>query len=205
MVQGFFITFEGGEGVGKTTQARRLAERLKEGGRGVVLTREPGGTREGEEVRRLLLDLERDWDPLAELLLVTAARVQHVNRLIRPALAEGKTVICDRYVDSTWAYQGAGKGVAAAHLACCESMLGLLPHLTLLLDADPAALIGRKEAAGDRFEREDEAFFARVRTGFLERARRFPERIVIVPALGSEEEVAQAVARAVEERLGIAL
>lgn len=205
MAAGLFITFEGGERVGKTTQARRLAALLEAKGHGVVLTREPGGTPEGEEVRRLLLDLRLDWEAPAELLLVTAARLQHLGRLIRPALASGRIAICDRYIDSTWAYQGAGKGVPAEHLAFCESLLGPPPDLTLLLDAPPAVLAGRKPPGGDRFEREDEAFFARVRQGFLERAARFPERIVVIPAGGEEAEVGEAVARAVRERLGIGL
>lgn len=203
MARGVFITFEGGEGAGKTTQAAHLAASLRAAGHEVVLTREPGGTAEAEAVRRLLLDPQFAWTALGELLLVSAARAEHGARLIRPALDAGKIVICDRFTDSTWAYQGAGRGLDETALACCEAMIGLSPDLTLLLDADPARLAARKSGPVDRFERESAAFFARVREGFLARARRFPERIVVIDAEAAEAEVAAAVARAVRARLGI--
>jgi dTMP kinase len=203
LARGVFITFEGGEGAGKTTQAAHLAASLRAAGHEVVLTREPGGTAEAEAIRRLLLDPQLAWTALGELLLVSAARAEHVARLIRPSLDAGKIVICDRFTDSTWAYQGAGRGLDETALACCEGMIGLSPDLTLLLDADPARLAARKGGPADRFERESAAFFARVREGFLARARRFPERIVVIDAEAAEAEVAAAVARAVRARLGI--
>lgn len=169
-----FITFEGIEGSGKSSLLEALAQRLRESGSKVLVTKEPGGTPAGEAIRGLLLGSDFDMTPLTEALLMNASRSQLVASSIRPALADGSVVLCDRYFDSTIAYQGYGRGldVPMLRLLCLAATAGLEPHLTLLLDLDydasRARLAGR---AADRFEREDEAFFARVRHGYLEMAK----------------------------------
>jgi len=197
--RGRFITFEGGEGCGKSTQARRLREALEAVGVEVVLTREPGGTPLAEEVRRLIKD-PFDDPPCdrSELLLFLAARAQLVRNVIRPALAAGKWVVSDRFGDSTVAYQGYGRGlpldfIASADAFACE---GLKPDLTLLLDVAPetaaARLRGREAAthtAADRIERAGDAFHARLRAGFAELAKAEPGRILAIDANGAPDEV----------------
>lgn len=199
MKRGLFITLEGGEGCGKTTQVKRLRETLEHAGIEVLLTREPGGTVLSEEIRRLIKD--QDEDPpcdRCELLLFLAARAQLVRNVIRPALEAGKWVVSDRFSDSTKAYQGYGRGlpldvVEAINSFACE---GLKPDLTILLDAEPETALARmqrRESAtqttADRIERAGDAFHARLRKGFAEMAAAEPERIKVVDANGDVDEV----------------
>jgi dTMP kinase len=200
---GRFITFEGIEGVGKSTQLTALAKRLESAGRELVVTREPGGTALAERIRALVLGASGEPMPAeAELLLMSAARAVHVANLVRPALSRGACVLCDRFVDATYAYQGAGRGVPAATIAALSAVAtqNLAPELTLLLDAPvPAALARARGRAGvpDRIEAEQEAFFERVRSGYLARAAAEPGRIRVIDATRSEGEVAAAVWAAV--------
>ena len=185
---GRFITLEGGEGSGKSTQARLLADRLRGAGQTVVLTREPGGTPGAESVRALLVNGDTDrWSPWAEACLVNAARADHVERVIRPALARGHWVICDRFVDSTRAYQGAGKGLDDADLcALHEKVTGdLWPDLTLILLLGPAQGLARAVARGmteARFEGHDAGFHARVSAFFAGLSARHPLRCQAIAA-----------------------
>lgn len=175
-----FITLEGGEGVGKTTNLDFMERWLAERGLPFIRTREPGGTPVGESMRKLLLGFER-LSAEAELLLVFAARAQHLEQVIRPALAAGTWVICDRFTDASFAYQSGGRGLDPATIAFLENWLqgGLQPDLTLLLDApvEIGMARARSRSRADRFESEDQAFFERVRVAYLERAERFPGRI----------------------------
>jgi dTMP kinase len=202
---GLFITFEGGEGSGKSTQIARLAERLRAGGRDPVVTREPGGTPLGEGIRALLLDPARPPDALTEALLMVAARAELVARVIRPALARGQVVLCDRYADSTLVYQGAGRGLDRALLRSLNEAAtgGLTPDLTLLLDLDPAIGLSRRSAAGEpnRLDREPEAFHARVRAAYLELSREEPARWVALDATLPSETLVLRIAETVEARL----
>ena len=199
MSRGKFITFEGGEGCGKSTQIKRLKEALEKEGVEVLLTREPGGTWLSEEIRHLIKDQETDAPcDRSELLLFLAARAQLVKNVIRPALETGKWVLSDRFSDSTLAYQGYGRGLPLDDLRqmndfACE---GLKPDLTLLLDVDSEVARARmrsREAAtnttADRMERAGEEFHARLRTGFAELAKAEPERIVTIDANGTPDEV----------------
>lgn len=210
MISGKFITIEGGEGVGKSTQITALRDALAASGYEVVVTREPGGTPRAERIRELLLENTAEAMPAAcELLLMFAARATHLENVIRPALARGAWVVCDRFIDATYAYQGGGRGFDVGFISVLESaVLGTLrPDLTVLLDA-PVEIArerarARNEARGDadRFEREQQAFFERVRATYLERARQEPDRICIVDATRSREDVAEAIATAVRTRL----
>ncbi|MCC7121578.1 MAG: dTMP kinase [Gammaproteobacteria bacterium] len=186
-MSGRFITFEGIEGVGKTTQVPIVAAALRARGIDVVATREPGGTRLGEGIRTLLLD--RSLPPMAdmtELLLVFAARAEHVETVIRPALAAGRWVVCDRFTDASYAYQGGGRGLADESIATLEHLVqgGLAPDLTLLFDAPVDIALGRAQSrgAGDRFEAERAEFFTRVRDAYLARAAAAPQRFIVVDA-----------------------
>jgi dTMP kinase len=185
---GRFITLEGGEGVGKSTNLEFIRGHLEAAGKPVVVTREPGGTALGEQIRAMLLGHRQDgMSADGELLLMFAARAEHLARVIRPALAEGKWVLCDRFTDATYAYQGAGRGIASERIAVLESWVqgALRPDLTLLLDAPVAigmARAGKREVKADRFEREELAFFERVRQSYLDQAKRFPERYRIIDA-----------------------
>lgn len=195
MTGGRFITLEGIEGAGKTTQLAALRVHLEAAGRSVCVTREPGGTALGERLRDLVLDPALAITPQAELCLMFAARAEHVARVVRPALAAGTWVLCDRYVDASYAYQGAGRGLGAAVVAALETALALpVPDRTLLLDLSPAQ--GRARTAGrtlaDRFEREADAFFARARDAYLERARAQPGRFRVVDASRPQADVAAA-------------
>ena len=193
-----FITFEGGEGSGKSTQIRRLAARLAEQGRDVLITREPGGTPEAEAVRALLVsgDVAR-WTAKSEALLNYAAREQHLEQVIRPALAAGRTVLCDRFMDSTRAYQGHAGGCDMALIDALEkAVVGpTRPSLTLIFDLDPAAGLARAKGRGDavaedRYERKGLAFHTKLREGFLDILRRNPARCRLVDAAQPEEAVA---------------
>jgi dTMP kinase len=184
--RGRFVTLEGIDGAGKSTHAAWLAERLGAGGRTVVATREPGGTALGEKLRALLLHEPMSHD--TEALLIFAARREHVERVIRPALARGDWVLCDRFTDATYAYQGGGHGVAAERIAELERWIhgDCAPDLTLLFDVPPEVSrerLARNERAGrvlDKFERERATFFARVRDAYLARARAEPMRFRII-------------------------
>lgn len=205
---GRFITLEGGEGVGKSTNRARVVAWLESRGLEVIQTREPGGTPRAEAIRGLLLDPD-EQEPLdddAELLLVFAARAQHLARVIRPALARGAWVVCDRFTDATFAYQGAGRGIDDARIAKLEAFVqqGLAPDLTLLLDMPMTAAQRRLEQRGerrDRFEQERGEFFESVRQAYLTRAAQAPERIAIIDAARSREAVGEQIEHVLEERV----
>lgn len=199
MQHGRFITFEGGEGAGKSTQIARLRARLEERGVAVLTTREPGGTPLGERIRQLLVTGEPGgMAPPTELLLMAAARAEHLERVIRPALARGSWVLCDRFADSTTAYQGYGRQLPLGAVAELNHWVlqGFRPHRTLLLDLDPVLGIARshgRDHAETRFEREAAAFHQRVREGFLAIARAEPGRVRVVDAAAPLEAVAAAI------------
>ena len=207
MRAGRFITLEGGEGAGKSTQAARLAERLGARGLEVVRTREPGGSPGAEEIRALLVSGAGDrWSATAETLLLYAARSDHLERLIRPALQRGAWVICDRFADSTRAYQGAAGGAAPELVGSLEQQVvgADAPHLTLVLDLSPEAGMARVASRGEaqtRFEAKGLEFHSRLRRGFLDIAAAEPERCVVVDAAEDPNAVSEAVWRAVEARL----
>jgi len=200
MKRGFFVTLEGTEGAGKTTLARRLAEWFREQGAEVVLTREPGGTPLGGEIRKLLLN--REMGPRAEFLLYLADRAEHVERVIRPALLAGKVVISDRFADSSYAYQGHGRGLPLGWMrAATEGATGgLVPDLTVVLDLDPEIGLARVEGARDRIESEDLEFHRRVRQGFLDLAQAEPERFVVIDASRDLDKVWRSLVKAVAKR-----
>lgn len=211
--RGRFITFEGGEGAGKSTQIRRLAASLEAAGFEVCLTREPGGSPGAEQIRELLVTGETGrWDAVTELLLLYAARRDHVQRLIEPALARGCWVLCDRFADSTMAYQGYGHGLELGKIRELHRIvLGeMKPDLTLVLDLPPEAGLARTRADGDaarrggedRFERMELAFHERMRDGFHAIAAAEPERVALVDAAQDPEAVRKAVADIVRDRLG---
>jgi dTMP kinase len=207
--RGRFITIEGGEGTGKSTQARRLAERLTAQGRRVVVTREPGGSAGAETLRSLLVQGEAGrWSPQSETLLMYAARVDHLERLIRPALAEGAWVVSDRFHDSTRAYQGAGGGASASLIDCLErELLGPdRPDLTLVLDLPVETGLARAAArsAFDRFEAKGEGFHQRLRQAFLDIAAADPQRCTVIDASAGADAVAGAIWAVVEARLSVA-
>lgn len=187
-MQGSFITLEGGEGVGKSTNLEFVRAHLVAAGKPARMTREPGGTALGERIRGLLLDRgETGMAADTELLLMFAARAQHLAQVIRPTLEKGEWVVCDRFTDATYAYQGGGRGVAAARIRLLEQWVQdtLRPDLTLLLDAPVDVGRGRMGARGgeaDRFEREKRAFFERVRTCYLQLARAEPARYRVIDA-----------------------
>ncbi|MCD9031075.1 dTMP kinase [Luteimonas sp. Y-2-2-4F] len=198
-----FVSLEGGEGAGKTTVLRALRAALAAGGDEVVCTREPGGTPLAERIRELLLDPgQAPAAPETELLLVFAGRAQHVREVIAPALARGAWVLCDRFTDSSYAYQGAGRGLDPALIHGLErDFVGLRPGLTLLLDVDVArgrARASGREGAPDRIERERDEFFERVRAAYLARARTEPARVRIVDAAPAAEAVAAAAVAALD-------
>jgi dTMP kinase len=204
---GRFITLEGGEGAGKSTQARRLAAHLSARGIPVLVTREPGGSAGAEKIRGLLLD-GQGFDAVAEAMLMFAARREHVTATIRPALAAGMWVISDRFADSTRAYQCHGQGVPGeVYRRLADLALeGLAPDLTLILDIPPEAGMARAASRGvaaDRYERLDQGFHARVRAGFLAIAAAEPGRCAVVDATGDAEAVFATLAKVVEERLGV--
>jgi len=196
---GKFITLEGGEGAGKSTQLRLLGEALGQHGCDLVETREPGGTPGAEDIRALIVTGAADrWDGLTEMLLVNAARADHVTRLIQPALARGAWVICDRFVDSTFAYQGAGKGMARSLLIDQHRLAtgNLWPDLTIVLDLPPeigSARAAERRGEADRFERHDAAFHDRVAAAFRDIARADPERVRLVDARPDPVTVAAAI------------
>ncbi len=204
MLPGRFITLEGGEGAGKTTQVRLLADSLTQRGLPVLCTREPGGSPGAEQLRALLLGSTIDWAAPAEALLHFAARAEHVEKTIRPALAAGTWVVCDRFANSTMAYQGYGQGADRGLIAELTRLIGLEPHLTLVLDVSPGVAVSRlvqRGADADRYEELDALFHARVNQGFRDIAAAAPERCVLIPADGTAERVHAAIMRAVRARL----
>jgi dTMP kinase len=214
---GFFLTFEGVDGCGKTTQLERLVARLEASGYDVVRAQEPGGTRLGREIRRLLLDARNtDLEPIPELLLYFASRAQNIAEVILPALRAGKLVVSDRFTDATVAYQGYGRGLGVDAVRKIDEVAcqGLEPDLTLWLDLDPAVAVSRaldrQEGTGgqdeSRMEREARDFHARVSQGYRELSQANPQRIRRVDAGGTIEAVEEAVVESalasIEERLG---
>ena len=192
--RGKFITFEGGDGSGKSTQIQLAIRWLSESGADVLLTREPGGTKVGEKIRELLLDpANAEMTDMTEMLLYAAARAQIAREVIEPALAEGRLVVCDRWADSSMVYQGAARGLGGAVRVVNEYAAGGLfsPDITILLDLDPAEALGRAagEGGGDRIEALGTAYQEKVRAAYLELARECPERIRVVDAAGTVEDV----------------
>jgi dTMP kinase len=211
-MKGVFITFEGIEGSGKSTQIKLLRGHLTSIGRAVTLTREPGGTPIGDQIRRILLDpANKALDPAAELLLYGASRSQHLAEVIRPALAAGRVVLCDRFSDATFAYQGYGRGLSIDMISEIDRIVTgrMKPDLTLLLDIDVGAGLGRARGRNtsrglhgeSRFENEEMAFHRRVREGYLRLAGEEPGRIRVVEAGGSPEEVHGEIRQIVDEML----
>jgi dTMP kinase len=219
--RGRFITFEGLDGCGKSTQLEKLAAALRAEKLPVVVTREPGGTATGEKVRQLLLDTGTSaLAPLAELALMFASRAQHIKEVIQPALAEGRIVLCDRFTDSTEAYQGGGRRLGSEPVLALHRILcgDLQPDLTILMDSDAAKSVERarrrnkKRTAADkgsdkdenRFEQENRAFFGRVRNAYLAIANREPQRVVLVDARGSVEATHAKIRELVRRKLKLA-
>lgn len=220
--RGRFITFEGLDGCGKSTQLEKLAKVLRAQHLSVVVTREPGGTPTGDKIRELLLDSgTSSLAPLAELALMFASRAQHVKEIIQPALAEGRIVLCDRFTDSSEAYQGGGRKlgtepVLALHHALCGD---LQPDLTILMDSDPvmsverarrrnqASIPGSKRSYHDenRFEQESRAFFGRVRNAYLAIAEREPQRVMLIDARGTAEQTHKRIKEVAGRKLKIAV
>jgi dTMP kinase len=196
--RGRFLTVEGIEGVGKSTQAGLIARYLYDAGLRVVETREPGGTQVGEGIREILLrPAPTPMDAETELLLMFAARAEHIARVVAPALAGGAWVVCDRFTDASYAYQGGGRGIPRARIAVLEDFVQgqLMPDLTILLDAPLDVALARTRGRGraDRFELEGPGFFEAVRAAYLERARRDPGRIRVIDASPPMDEVAAAI------------
>lgn len=208
---GRFITFEGGEGAGKSTHVRLLAEALRAAGLSVVETREPGGSPGAEEIRELLVHgAVARWDPVSEALLHFAARRDHVARVIAPALAAGEWVLSDRFADSTMAYQGYGHRLGREVIEQLYALAvgDLAPELTVILDLpveDGLARAGSRNSGGTRYENMDRAFHDRLRKGFLAIAEREPQRCVVIDGSESVEAVHRAVKEAVRCRLGVTL
>lgn len=217
--RGKFITFEGLDGTGKSTQLRKLAAAMRHAGHSVVETREPGGTLTGEKIRKVLLDSSTaGLSPMAEMALMFASRSQHIAEVIEPALAAGSIVLCDRFTDSTEAYQGSGRrlgsdAVLELHRVLCGN---LQPDLTILLDSNAAASVGRarrrnKRASKtakhshdeNRFEQETRAFFARVREGFMKIAAREHGRVVVVDARGTPAQTHRRIVEVVQKKLKV--
>jgi len=223
--RGKFITFEGLDGTGKSTQLRKLAAALRAAGHKVVETREPGGTATGEKVRRVLLDsATKGLSPMAEMALMFASRAQHIAEVIQPALDRGQIVLCDRFTDSTEAYQGGGRKLGSEPVLELHRILcgDLQPDLTILLDSDPAMSLGRarqrnqrasnrasnsshkgvhKHVDENRFEQQNRAFFTRVREGYLAIAAREPERVVAVDASGTPGQTQRRILEVLERNL----
>ena len=200
MSQGLFITLEGGEGSGKSTQIARLAESLKAAGHDVVVTREPGGTPEAEKIRNFLVQRDGgNWTPMAEALLLYAAREMHVEHLIKPALAQGKVVISDRFADSSRAYQAYGHGLGIEKIDELNALVlgNFKPDITFILDIDVKTGLVRAgkrltqdQSSEDRFEKMGSNFHERLRQGYLEIAKREPDRCIVVDAAQSVDEIA---------------
>ncbi|KGK42264.1 thymidylate kinase [Nitrincola sp. A-D6] len=207
-MRGCFITLEGVEGVGKTTNLEYIHQRLKAAGKTVVVTREPGGTAMAEEIRELLLQQRAESvSEMAELLLMFAARAQHLHSLIIPALEQGQWVLCDRFTDATYAYQGGGRGVSQSLISTLESMVqaSLRPDLTLLLDlpVEQGLERARNRSTPDRFEAEKQRFFEAVRQTYLDRATAEPERFAVIDASVDLAQVQAQISQQLQQRLGV--
>lgn len=205
---GRFITLEGGEGAGKSTQIQVVKDYLLTRGNDVVVTREPGGTSEGQEIRNLLVSGDKDkWSPLSETLLILADRAAHLESLIRPALAEGKYVVCDRFFDSTRAYQGVagGLGLDVIHNLQQPVLSTTLPDVTLLLDIDPEKGLRRAQERGGelRFESKTLAYHRTLRNAFLDFAAQEPDRIFVIDADRDVEAVSADILAVLAERLNV--
>jgi dTMP kinase len=203
-MKGKFITIEGPDGAGKTTQVKKIYKYLTSGGRNVLLTREPGGTALGEKLREMLLSpVEERPVPEAEALIYAASRAQLIKNVISPALLHGTYVLCDRFVDSSLAYQGWARGLGIGEILRINRwFIGeVWPDLTILLDIDPEVSLKRLERARDRLEKETLEFHKRVREGFLKVREMFPERIVLVDASRSPEEVFDRIAAYIRKKL----
>ena len=201
-----FVTLEGGEGAGKSTQARLLADALAAQGLPVLRTREPGGAPGAELLRSLLLGDSVEWSAQAETLLHFAARAEHVEKTIRPALAAGMWMVCDRFYDSTMAYQGYGQGADRAAINTLIGLLGIVPDVTLVLDVSETVAVARQLQRGadaDRYEGLDALFHARVRQGFRDIAAAEPERCVLIDADEPIDDVHAAIMRALRARLSL--
>lgn len=211
MARGRFITLEGGEGAGKSTQIRLLADALRTAGIDVVTTREPGGSPGAEAVRDLLVNGEPGrWLPLSEAMLLSAARHDHVMRTIRPALDAGQWVLCDRFADSTMAYQGYGHGLDHGVLTTLRDIAvgDTKPDLTLILDIDPAQGLARaasRRGGEDRYERMQVAFHERLREGYQAIAKAEPLRCAMIDATAGIDSIQAAIRAAIADRLGVAL
>jgi len=204
MQQGVFITLEGVEGAGKSTLMAYAAEYFSEKDREVIQTREPGGTKTGEQIRAILLDSDNETlTDNTELLLMFAARMQHIDEVIKPALSSGKIVICDRFTDATYAYQGAGRGLDTTRIEALEKWVqqGLKPDITLLFDLDIETGLRRanQRSDADRFEQEEISFFERIRSCYLKRAKEEPKRFRIIDASKSFENVKLQIQTILEE------
>jgi len=214
---GTFITFEGLDGCGKSTQLERLAVKLRESGLSVTATREPGGTATGNKIRELLLDTRTgNLDPMAELALMFASRAQHLSEVILPALETGVVVLCDRFTDSSEAYQGGGRKLGSQPVLELHRVLcgAIKPDLTILMDSDVAASVQRARrrnkaqvssdtADENRFESENRAFFTRVHTAYLDIAKREPERVRVVDARGTPDQTHAKIIEIVFKKLGL--
>ncbi|MDI1230342.1 MAG: dTMP kinase [Methylobacter sp.] len=208
MIRGKFITLEGGEGVGKTTNMAFIKDYLQQHDISVVVTREPGGTELAEKIRKLLLDNDSETiSEQAELLLMFAARAQHIKHVIEPALAHGKWVLCDRFTDATYAYQGGGRNMKISTIQWLENLVQgtLRPDLTLLLDApvDIGIERVRKRGAFDRFESEKVSFFENIRRAYLLQAELYPERIKLIKANQPLPDVQRAITDVIRVLLGL--
>lgn len=208
-MKGKFITFEGVDGAGKSTQIKLIADRLTAEGKAVVLTREPGGTGIAERVRNIVLDVGLQLSVRTEALLFMAARSEHVEQIIKPALMAGKVVLCDRFCDSTFVYQGLTQGKTVTELDSLRNLNlqatdGIMPDLTVVLDADPKELLLRRDTRGvtDRFENKGLDFQENLRAGFLALAQAEPQRIKVVNALDSVEAVNEQIFTLVKNLLG---
>lgn len=207
MSKGFFISLEGGEGAGKSTQHKHIVDWLSKQGKTVLETREPGGTKVSEQIRQVLLDTRNaGLDAMAELLLMFAARSQLTREVILPALTEGKVIVCDRFADASYAYQGGGRQLGSDTVAIVEKLVleDLQPDLTLLFDIPVEEGMRRVASRGeaDRFEVESVRFFERVRTAYLDRAASDPQRFRVIDASQDEATVWRQVRRILEESIG---
>jgi dTMP kinase len=210
MPSGKFITFEGGEGAGKSTQIKRLAAAIEKTGLTVTITREPGGSRGAETIRAMLLDPDAEWDPPTEALLHFAARADHYTTKISPVLKEGEWVLCDRFADSTRAYQGYGLGL---DMGAIEKLYEIalddfVPDLTIILDIPVETGVERMIERGanpDRYEKMDTAFHERLRQGFLEIAKQAPDRCTVIDANNDIDTVTARIFDCVETRMGVTL
>lgn len=201
---GLFITLEGVEGAGKSTLMDYIADVISKAGHEVVLTREPGGTKTGEQIRDILLDNSNKLSNDTELLLMFAARAQHIQQIINPALSEGKIVVCDRFTDASYAYQGGGRGIEHTRIRVLEEWVqqGLQPDLTILFDLDVETGLRRagKRGEADRFEQEEKSFFERIRACYLDMAKQYAERYRVIDSAKSLDEVKQQIKNVLMEK-----